>query len=216
VPSACPRAAPGEARHDKYNDTVRRQRRRSRMNRGQHVSIAVTLVNLAVVLLFPPFDYQSVTRGSMATFQGFAFLLDTAPNRAINSSFLYIEVFVVLINGLIAWLLTRRGPLIPRMSIDYQRVILIVVAVNLILVMLFPPFENVSKVTKAVLPSFDGFYFVSGDNSHRFIVTPILWLEVIFIVVNGALFWLLLKDRNREQLSADEIRRLSNELKKRK
>jgi hypothetical protein len=186
------------------------------MNRGQHVAIAVTVLNLALVLLFPPFDYLSVTRGSMATFEGFGFFFDYQSNRVINASFLYIEVFVVLINGLIAWLLTRRGPLIPRLSIDYQRVILLIIAVNLVLVTLFPPFENESKVTKAVLPSFDGFYLVFGDNAHRFIVTPIIWLEVIFILVNGALFWLLLKDRNRENLSAEEIRRLSSELKGRK
>ena len=77
------------------------------------------------------------------------------------------------------------------------------------------PVENFSKVTKAMLPSFDGFFLVFGDNTQRFIVTPILWLEVIFILVNGGMFWLLLKDRGREQLSADEIRRLSGELKKR-
>jgi len=117
---------------------------------------------------------------------------------------------------LIAWLLTRRGPLIPRAGVDLQRVILVIVAVNLILVTLFPPFEDVSKVSKAILPSFDGFYLVFGDNSQRFIVTPIVWLEVIFILVNGALFWLLLKDRNQEQLSAEEIRNLSKELKRRK
>lgn len=186
------------------------------MNRGQHVAIAVTLLNLAVVLLFPPFDYQSVTRGDVATFEGFAFFFVREPNRVINASFLYIEVFVVLINGLIAWLLTRRGPLIPRSSIDSQRIILFVVAVNLVLITLFPPFENVSKITKAILPSFDGFYWVFGDNSERFIVTQIVWLEVIFVLVNGGLFYLLLKDRNREHLSAEEIRRLSNELKRRK
>jgi hypothetical protein len=186
------------------------------MNRGQHVVVMLTLLNLAVVLLFPPFDYQPVTKGSMATFQGFAFVLENGPNRVINASFLYIEVFVVLINGLIAWLLTRRGPLIPRAGVDFQRVILLIVGVNLVLVTLFPPFENEIKVTRAVLPSFDGFYWLFGENSHRFLVTPIVWLEVIFILVNGALFWLLLKDRNRDNLTAEEIRSLSNELKRRK
>src|ERR1700722_13125915 len=181
------------------------------MNRGQHVAIMLTLLNLAVVLLFPPFDYQAVTAGSMATFQGFAFVFEKVPNRVINASFLYIEVFVVLINGLIAWLLTRRGPLIPRAGIYYQRVILFIVAINLVLVTLFPPFENAIKVTRAVLPSFDGFYWLFDDeNARRFLVTPIVWLEVIFIVVNGALFWLLLKDRNRNNLTADEIKSLSN------
>src|SRR5271169_815755 len=113
------------------------------MNRGQYVTVAITLVNLALVLLFPPFDYQSVTRGTSPTFEGFGFVFASAPNRIVNASFLYLEVFVVLVNGLIAWLLTRRGPLIPRTGVDLQRVILVIVAVNLILVTVFPPFEDV-------------------------------------------------------------------------
>ena len=186
------------------------------MSRGQYVAIGITLLNLAVVLLFPPFDYLAVTRGGIATFEGFGFVFDHAPGRMINSSFLYLEVFVVLINGMIAWLLTRQGAVKRRERFDYQRAILIVVAINLILVMLFPPFENVSKVTKAVLPSFDGFFLVFGNNSERFIVMPIVWLEVTFILINGGLFWLLLKDRSREQLSAEEIRNLSSELRRRR
>lgn len=186
------------------------------MNRGQHVAILVTLINLAVVLLFPPFNYESVTRGSMPAFEGFALYFTQTPNHAVNSSFLYIEIVVVLINGLIAWLLMRRGPLIPRMTIDYQRMILVIVGINLVLATLFPPFENASKVTHAVLPSFDGFYWLFGENADRFIVTQLVWLEVIFILVNGGLFWLLLKDRSRENLSAEEIHRLSSELKRRK
>jgi hypothetical protein len=186
------------------------------MNRGQHIAILLTLVNLALTLLFPPFDYVSLTRGSVPTFEGFSLYFGHPANRSVNESFLYLEVVVVLINGLIAYLLMRRGPLIPRITFDYQRVTLIVVAVNLVLITLFPPFENVSKATKAILPSFDGFYLVFGDNAQRFIVTPILWLEVTFVLVNGGLFWLLLRDRNRETLSAAEIRRLSKELKGRK
>ena len=185
------------------------------MNQKQIVTLVVTLVNLAAILLFPPFDYVSVARGNVPTFEGFSFYFIHAANRTLNTSFLTLEVFVVLVNGLIAWMLVRPRPAIARPRFDYQRAIMIFVAINLVLITMFPPFENFSKVTKAMLPSFDGFFLVFGDNTQRFIVTPILWLEVIFILVNGGLFWLLLKDRGREQLSADEIRRLSGELKKR-
>ena len=186
------------------------------MNRTQTVALAVTLANLALILLFPPFDYLSVTRGTVPTFEGFSFYFSRPPGRLLNMSFLYVEIFVVLTNGLIAWLLARPRATTARSRFDYQRAILIIVAVNLVLIVLFPPFENFNKISHATLPSFDAFYFVFGDNTRRVIVMPILWLEVIFILVNGALFWLLLKDRGREQLSADEIRRISAELKSRK
>jgi len=167
------------------------------MNRTQTVALAVTLANLALILLFPPFDYIAISRGSVATFEGFSFYFSHGPNRVVN-----------------AWLLGRPRGAPARGSFDFQRAILIAVALNLVLVMLFPPFENFDKVTKAALPSFDGFYLVFGDNTRRVIVSPILYIEVIFVLVNGAIFWLLLKDRGREQLSAREIRRLSTELKK--
>jgi hypothetical protein len=186
------------------------------MNRTQTITLLVTLANLGLILLFPPFDYLSVTLGSVPTFEGFGFYFSKPPGRLVNTSFLYVEVFVVLINGMIAWLLARPGRVSSGARFDYQRAILIIVAINLVLIVLFPPFENFNKISHATLPSFDAFYFVFGDNTRRVIVMPILWLEVIFIMINGALFWLLLKDRGREQLSAEEIRRMSAELKKRK
>jgi hypothetical protein len=186
------------------------------MNRTQLVTLFVSIANLALILLFPPYDYLSVARGSVPTFEGFSFYFAHGPNRLLNSGFLTLEIFVVLINGLIAWLLTRTTGAAPASRFDFQRTILLVVGVNLVLITLFPPFENFNHISKATLPSFDGFYLVFGDNTKRVIVTPILWLEVIFVLVNGGLFWLLLKDRRREKLSAAEIRRLSGELKKRK
>jgi hypothetical protein len=63
-------------------------------------------------------------------------------------------------------------------------------AFNLLLALLFPPFQDHYVATKALLPSFDGFYFVFGDNSRRVMVAAMLWVEVVFILVNGALLWL--------------------------
>ncbi len=185
------------------------------MNRSQLITLIVTLANLAAVLLFPPYDYVSVARANVPTFEGFSFYFAHGPNRTLNAGFLTLEVFVVLINGLIAWLLTRTVIAAKATRrFDFQRAILLIVAVNLVVITLFPPFENFNHVSKATLPSFDGFYLVFGDNSQRVIVTAILWLEVIFVLINGAIFWLLLKDRGREKLSSAEIRRLSGELKK--
>lgn len=185
------------------------------MNRTQLITLILTAANMALILLFPPYDYVNLARASVPTFEGFSFYFAHGPNQILNTGFLTLEIFVVLINGMIAWLLTRSAPPEGPRRFDFQRAILLIVAVNLVIITLFPPFENFNHVSKATLPSFDGFYLVFGDNTRRVIVTPILWLEVIFVLINGSLFWLLLKGRGREKLSSEQIRRLSGELKKR-
>jgi type II secretory pathway component PulF len=73
---------------------------------------------------------------------------------------------------------------------------------NLLLALLFPPFQNHYVSSKALLPSFDGFYFVFGDNSMRVVVAAMLWIEVVFILVNGAMLWLLFRRPGPRELTA--------------
>lgn len=63
-------------------------------------------------------------------------------------------------------------------------------AINLALIVLFPPFESVFALTNATLPTFEGFYFLFTQRPNHTIVTALLYIEVIFILVNGALAWL--------------------------
>jgi len=180
------------------------------MNRRQWFAISIAVANLALVLLFPPYDYASLQRANIPTFDGFHFALTTRPNRVINSNFLTLEVIVVLINAAIAWLLLRsRVQPQARKGNRYQRGVLWFVALNLVLVLLFPPFENYQAITKAALPSFEGFYFLFGDNALRQIVTPILYIEVALLLINGCLLWLLFKDRGIEDLSNEDLLRLA-------
>ncbi len=182
------------------------------MNRLQVLALAVAALNLTAILLFPPYDYISLQRGNIPTFAGFYWVLATRSNLVINSNFLSLEVLVIAINSAIAWLLLRgaaadrprrRG--ITRM----QRGVLWVVAINLVAMLLFPPFENFTAITKAVLPTFDGFYFVFGDNSKRQLVTPILYIEIALVLINGALAWLLFSRRDGKQLSPTQLRELA-------
>ena len=53
--------------------------------------------------------------------------------------------------------------------------------------------ENFYAVTRAALPSFDGFYFIFGEHGARTIVTQLLYLEVMFVLANGAILWLLFR-----------------------
>lgn len=184
------------------------------MNRQQLIAISIAAANLLLLLLFPPYDYVGLKHGNVPTFDGFYFALAGHANRVVNINFLTLEVIVLLVNAAIAWLLLRERPLgrgAPGGN-RYQRSVLGLVAVNLVLIVLFPPFENYVAVSQAALPTFEAFYFVFGDNSQRQLVTSILYLEFVAVLVNGAILWMLLKDRGQEQLSADEIRQLAEKV----
>jgi hypothetical protein len=43
-------------------------------------------------------------------------------------------------------------------------------------------------------------------------VTPILYIEVALIVINGGLLWLLLKDKTPDEVSAEQIRTLARKV----
>lgn len=180
----------------------------------QRLALAVILANLALVLLFPPYDYLSMQRGNVPTFDGFHWLFAEHGNRRLNSDLLTIEVIVLLINGAIAWLLLHeRGIGQPQPGGNrFQRGVLWFVAINLLVIALFPPFQNYTAISKAALPSFEGFYFLFADNSQRQLVGPILYLEAGLVLINGGMLWLLFKGRGQEKLSANDIRALASSL----
>ena len=126
-----------------------------------------------------------------------------------------LEIFVILINAAIALFLLRHKPASGsvRKKLRYQHGVLLVVAINLVLMLLFPPFENYAAITKAALPTFEGFYFVFGDNSQRQIVTTILYIDIALVLINGGLLWLVFRDRDPQQkLTPAEIRALAQRL----
>jgi Na+/alanine symporter len=165
------------------------------MSSAQKTLIILTAFNLALILLFPPFDDYSVTSNDIAIFGGFQFIFSRSANSVINGSFLFLEVAVVLVNASIFWLISlenaaRRG----RQAFSYRKATLMLVATNLAGILLFPPFEYISNMTRAMIPTFEGFYFLFAHPPYRVIVTPILWLEVIFVLINGGLLLLAFKE----------------------
>ena len=44
------------------------------MKRQQQIALLAAAINLVLVLLFPPYDYMSMQRGNIPTFDGFYFL----------------------------------------------------------------------------------------------------------------------------------------------
>lgn len=182
--------------------------------RQQWITIFAALANSGLVCVFPPYDYISLQRGNIPTFAGFFPLLAHHHNYAINFNFLTLEILVVLINAAIAWLLLGRRSDVQKKSDIWQKRVLWLVAINLVVMLLFPPFENYAAITKAFLPTFEGFYFVFGDNSQRQLVTTILYIEIALLLINGGLLLLFLKDRSKEKLTPQQLQALAKGLQK--
>jgi cytochrome c-type biogenesis protein CcmH/NrfF len=181
------------------------------INRNQTIALAAAAANLLLVLLFPPFDQYSIASSKVPVFAGFNFILAAPSVSQINTGVLWLETIVVLANAGIAWLLLRDGTAAApaRRKRNFQNGALVITGVNLVLVLLFPPFESVFAVTNAALPNFEGFYFIFSQKPNHTIVTTLLYVEVFFILANGALFWLIFKERRPAHLSAEQMRALS-------
>jgi hypothetical protein len=89
------------------------------------------------------------------------------------------------------------------------------VAINLVVIVLFPPFESVYAMTNAALPTFEGFYFIFARQENHVVVATILYLEVFLVLINGALFWLIFRERKQEALSPEETMKMMLEMRKR-
>ena len=183
-----------------------------RLTRGHWIALLVATLNVVAMVCFPPYDYVSLSHGNVPTFDGFFFRFQEHPNRQLNSNFLILELIVVLVNFGIAWLLVgaRVAPAKPvRMINRAQKWLLLAVAINLTAMLLFPPFENFMAITKAAIPSFEGFFFVFGNNSQRQIVTALLYLEVMVLLVNAGLLWIFLRDTNGDDISTERMAELA-------
>ena len=185
------------------------------MNRHQVITLVVALANLLLVGLFPPFDYISPARANVPTFEGFYFAFGEHASRTVNSSFFQLEVFVILFNAAVAWLLLKDRPRAEgRQKVDWQKVVLFGVGLNLMLALLFPPMENYYAVTRAALASFDGFYFLFGEHGKRTIVNAILYIEVFIVLINGALLYLLFRHAKTGELTEEERAAVIEQLKR--
>jgi hypothetical protein len=165
------------------------------MNNRQKFALWVGAGNLAMLLLLPPVDTYSFTDIKVPIFAGFHFAWTLNANEIINGNMLFLEMVVLLVNVAIAWLLLRdeKNPARAKRHFDYQNAILLTVAANLTVILLFPPFEYAYAMTKALLPTFQGFYFIFQAGPMLSIVTPLLYLEIVFVLFNGAILWLLFK-----------------------
>ena len=175
------------------------------MNKYQRIVVIVAAVNIALMLLFPPFLDNPIRRGVLPSFEGFYPLVSNLGVKRIHNELLTLQIMFIVINGLIAWLVldrqTARGDLAEH---RYTRAIGIFLAANLAVLLAFPPFESYASLVKFETPTFDGFYFVLGDKRHRNFFIPLLYLEVILVVINVLVVWLLFNTVRRADLFAKE------------
>lgn len=174
------------------------------MNKYQRVVVIVAAVNVALMLLFPPFLDNPLRRGALPGFEGF-YPLTMLGTRRIHGELLTLEILFVVINALLAWLLLdRRTEKGETPEFRYTRAVSLFLAGNLALVLAFPPFESYASLLKFEPPGFDGFYFILGDKRHRNLFIPLLHMELILIVANALIVWVMFNSVRRAELFAKE------------
>jgi hypothetical protein len=155
------------------------------MNKFQLTVLIAALANLALMLIFPPFNSQSMLRPGPASFDAFYSVFDAPVSATLNSGLLYLEVFFVLVNAVLAWLLLQGAPQQPSSPrVRWQNVLQWLVIANLLLILVFPPFETQPD------RAFEGFRFALGGSVQRGIFLPFLFLELFLLALDAAALWL--------------------------
>lgn len=161
------------------------------MNKFQLTVLSAALANLALLLLFPPFDSHLLGRMGPAYFDAFYPAFDAPANGTLNSGLLYLEIFPVLINALLAWLLLQgepQQPSVPR--VRWQSVLQWLVIADLLLILLFPPFETQPLTARMGERAFEGFRFALSGSIQRGIFLPLLFIELVLLALNAMALWL--------------------------
>lgn len=179
------------------------------MNRYQKIVLAGAFVNAVVLMLFPPFDVESLMRGT-PVFDAFYPMWAAPPNRVINANLLYFALFSVLANAAVAFLLLVSGKDgLPRFS--PRNVVVALAFVNMIAVFLFPPFEALSQAGRFGGSSFDGFYFMFAGQERRTVFLPLLYIEVLFVLLNACAYWLALGEHSAKKAVDESLNALFSE-----
>jgi hypothetical protein len=175
------------------------------MNRYRKVVLVGALLNVLVLLMFPPYDVAVLGRG-LPMFDAFYPVFSAPGNRTVNGDLLYMLVMAVLVNAAIAWLLLSRHPAYPeRTLVSPQNTVIAMAVLNLFMALLFPPMEAFPFAQRVTVGTFDGFYFAFGDKARRAIFVPLLYMGVLFILVNAFAYWLAMSVVERRAASgADE------------
>ena len=162
------------------------------MNASQVIVLCVAALDVALMLLFPP--YNSVPAGRDVTvFDAFYFVFGANHARIKNWNLLSLELAWVLVNAVIAWVILI-GHRPARALMSRRNATLALTCANLALILLVPPFEGYASAGRLTGMYFDGFYFAFGDKAGRHLYVPLLYLEVLLLLVNCGTLWLLFRE----------------------
>jgi hypothetical protein len=172
------------------------------MNKYQRLIVTVAIIDLIVILLFPPFVERTLARNAFPSFDGFFFLLSELGRRPIDKILLSMELLWIAANALAAWLLLGN----ERRESSHAVGIGLFAFVNLAVICLFPPFEQYNSLLRNTAPGFDSFYFLFGDRSARPLFLPLLQLEIFFVLINALALFLVFSAIQRGEIAEQERR----------
>jgi len=173
------------------------------MNRFQKLVLVLALANAVLIALFPPYDVESLA--GTPVFDAFHPVFAAPANGLINANLLYIGLFGVFANAAVLWLALASGK-DGRPRFDSGNLVVILAIANLALVFLFPPYETPPVSGKfGGGGGFDSFQFALGGTGRRTIFIPLLYIEVIFALLNACLAWLVLRERTAASVMDEAI-----------
>lgn len=162
------------------------------MNKYQRLIVIVAAMNVLLMLLFPPFANQPLAKGMIPGLQGFYPVFMQLGKQPVFTELLTLELMFVAINTLTAWLLLNgRKNEGDRSDTGLAFGTLCFAITNLLLIVLFPPYESSRGLIRGDAGFFEGFYFVFGSNYRRVVFTPLLYLECLLVAINAFAIYLL-------------------------
>jgi hypothetical protein len=184
------------------------------MNKYQRLVIVIAMVDVVVMVLFPPFNSQPLAKGMLPSFDGFYPLITNLGHKQLYTELLTLQLMFVGANTLTAWLVLqskKHHDDIPEFA--FMLGIACFLAVNLAVIFTFPPFEPYQSLVRSTGSTFDSFYFIFGARSKRPIYEPLLYLECVFIIINALTFMLLFNAVKRgDEATRRRIMRLTEDL----
>ena len=176
------------------------------MNKYQRLVIVAGLMNILIILLFPPFASHSLAKGILPNFDGFYPLFSQLEKKPIFTTLLSLELMFVGINILAAWIaLQRNNSSQDFPDFSFKKAIVWFTAANLLVLFTFPPFEPYQTLLRFDAGGFDSFYFIFGRRSQPPIFWPLLYLECLLVMINALGFILLF---SAVRANDDELRRM--------
>ncbi len=177
------------------------------MNKFQLSALIGGFANALLMVLFPPYDRTALGRIE-PRFDAFHFVLQPPAGQTINAGVLALELLAVALVVILALFFLRGSRGDPAYPPRRPRsVVFSLAAVLLTLILIFPPFETM-PLSRIGAATFYGFDIAFGGGVQRGIFVPMLFLELLLLGINFAVFWLLFDVMDRNNRRAADARPL--------